>query len=307
MTKKESSKFKIRMDDNPDMHFQADNQGFKFDKLNRRITLITILIPCLIGAIIFLVYRDINMRVGQVSSSGTTKVKTLSKDLETSFSSLSALQKNLSQQLISLEKNTIAVDKNLKKASTAIRQIRTARKVDNRKSAKSIAAINKNLATLAPVPEELKNIASDINLVDDKFSKELENLSQSLESIKNNLIKIQADLISMASAKIDQKALDTALKNQQATYQQLLRQTINDIENKIASIESKINGGKTVKAPSGKNSSTKTATSSKGSAKAVPKSKPIEDAVKPEPSPDKNTSKSTSLPNPGTFIEQDIK
>ncbi len=89
MTENESAKFRIRSDDNPEAHFQEDNQGLKLDKLSRRLTLITILIPCLIGGILFLVYRDIQMRVGQVSDTGTSKVRTLSKDLESRYSSLS--------------------------------------------------------------------------------------------------------------------------------------------------------------------------------------------------------------------------
>lgn len=307
MTENESAKFKIRMDDNPESHFSDDNQELRVDKLNRRLTLITILIPCLIGAIIFLVYRDISTRVGQVSVSGTTKVQTLSKDLATRFSSLSTLQKELDNKIAALEQSSAALEEKLSTADTAIRQIRSARILDNRKFIKEIAGINQNLTALAPVPKNLENISADLKVVNDKFSKEMENYSQSLEDIKNNIIKIQADFIAMSSAKVDQKTFDLTMKKQWKAFQQLLKQNMNDIENQIASLKSNIKSNvsrvKTVKTPSDKKSPAKPAASS---------SKPVEAgptpaAARPKPAPEETTAKNTTLPKPGTFIEQDIK
>ena len=106
----------------------------------------------------------------------------------------------------------------------------------------------------------------------------------------------------MASAKIDQKTLDTALKKQQEIYQKLLRQTSNDIDKRIVSLERKIQGEKAVKAPSGKKNQT-TVTSSQKSATPGP----TQETVEPEPTPKEKTAQNTTLPKPGTFIEQDIK
>ena len=294
MTENESSKFKIGADDNPDSVFIDEFKGLKLDKLSRRITLITVLSPGLIGAIVFLAYRDINTRVGQVSYSGTARVQTLSKDL----ASLSNTQKDLSKKLASLEKTANTMQENLKAATTAIKHIRSARRSDNTKISNAINTINKTLATLTPIPQELEKIAADIKIVNDKSTKELANLSQSTESINNNLIKIESDIISVASAKIDQKTLDTALKKQQEIYQKLLRQTSNDIDKRIVSLERKIQGEKAVKAPSGK-----TVTSSQKSATPGP----TQETVEPEPTPKEKTAQNTTLPKPGTFIEQDIK
>lgn len=287
MTENESSKFKIGPDDNPDSVFIDEFQGLKLDKLSRRITLITILIPCLIGAIVFLVYRDINTRVGQVSYSGTARDQSLSKDL----ASFSNTQKDLSKKLASLEKTTTTIQKSLKEATTAIKYIRSARRSDNNKISNAINTINKTLTTLTPMPQELEKIVADIKIVNDKSTKELVSFSQSLESIKNNLIKIEADLFSMAAAKIDRKTLDTALKKQQEHYHKLLRQTSNDIDKRIVSLERKIQGKKSVNAPSDR------------------KTQKFQKAAKPGPAPEpeEKTAQNTTLPKPGTFIEQDIK
>ncbi len=329
MTDNESSKFRIRPDDNPEAQFQEEIQDLRVEKLSRRITVITILIPCLIGGILFLAYRDIETRVGQVSDTGTTEVKTLSKDLETSFSSLLSKHAQLQQSFIkktaSLEKTAASIHKSLQETDTAIRYIRTARKADNKKTNDALVSINSTLKTLTPIPQDLKNIASDIKVVDDKVSKELQNFAQTLENIKNNLIKIQADVFSLASVKIDYKAFDLALKNQQKNYQLALQQTKRDIDKRIASLESKIKRIGPVETPPSKKSQTK---SSQKTASVPPESKPdskantaqntaqntatpksgsVENAVKESATPKPVSEDKSSLPKPGSFIEQDIQ
>ena len=309
MTENESAKFRIRSDDNPEAQFQEDNQGLKLDKLSRRLTLITILIPCLIGGILFLVYRDIQMRVGQVSDTGTSKVRTLSKDLESRYSSLSLkhgkFQVGFTKRISSLEKTTVSLQKTLQEATTAIKYIRSARRSDNKKVAKAIDAINKTLGTLAPLPQNLETMASEIKLYDQNLSKELGSFSQSLEGIRNNLIKIQADILFLASAKTDNKAFNLALKSQQKNHQQALQQTKRDIDKKIASLESKIKRIGQVETPPGKKSQTK---SSQKPGSVPPESQPdskaktSQNTATPKSSEDKS-----SLPKPGSFIEQDIK
>jgi len=309
MTENESAKFRIRSDDNPEAQFQEDNQRLKLDKLSRRLTLITILIPCLIGGILFLVYRDIQMRVGQVSDTGTTKVRTLSKDLESRYSSLSLkhgkFQVGFTKRISSLEKTTVSLQKTLQEATTAIKYIRSARRSDNKKVAKAIDAINKTLGTLAPLPQNLETMASEIKLYDQNLSKELGSFSQSLEGIRNNLIKIQADILFLASVKTDNKAFNLALKSQQKNHQQALQQTKRDIDKKIASLESKIKRIGQVETPPGKKSQTK---SSQKSGSVPPESQPdskaktSQNTATPKSSEDKS-----SLPKPGSFIEQDIQ
>lgn len=325
MTENESDKFRIRSDDNPEAQFHLDNQELKLDKLSRRLTLITILIPCLIGGILFLAYRDIQTRVGQVSDTGTTKVKTLSKDLKSRYSFLSVkhakLQVDFTKKISSLEKTNASLQKNLQEATIAIRYIRSARKIDNKKMAKALDAMNKTLGTLAPLPQNLETMASEIKLYDQNLSKELGSFSQSLEGIRDNLIKIQADIIYLASAKTDNKAFNLALKNQQKNHQQALQQTKRDINKKIASLESKIKRIGRVETPPGKKSQTKSSQKSASvplesqpdsKAKtsqntATPKSGSVENAVKDSVTPEPVSEDKSSLPKPGSFIEQDIQ
>ena len=285
MTDNEHSKFKIRLDDeSPDLQYKEEIEDQRVKKLSRRITIISIIIPCLIGVILFFVYRDLKMRVGIIHDTGTTEVKTLSKELELRFSSLSVkqadLENALNKRIESLEKTTASLQTNLKEATTAIKYIRSARKEDNIKTASAIETINQ---TLSPIPKNLKNIASDIKNVDHKFARELASISQMIDSTKNDLKKINADIAAFSINVVDQKALDLALKNQDKTYQQAMRQLTSDLETKIKSVEKKIQKLEKAEVLSER-----------------PKQKPAP-VTKPKPA------KQTVAPKPGTIIEQDIQ
>lgn len=309
------------MDDNPESQFKNEFQDLRVAKLSRRLTLMTILLPCLIGVILFFVYRGIQTMVGQVSDTGITEVKTLSRDLETKFSALSAkhtvLQEDLAKKIATLEKTNADLQKGLREATTAINSIRSAHSSDNQKISDAINNINKTMATLIPIPKDLETITANIKVANDKFSKEQEYFSRSLEGVKNNLIKIQADIIALSSAKIDKKALDLALKNQQEAYQKQLGQIRRDLE--------KITGLKPADTPAAKETQakpSKTATPAPPAAKTAPEStpakdtiapksgstpKPVQDTVTPKPSAEDKAAQGSSLPKPGKFIEQDIK
>jgi uncharacterized phage infection (PIP) family protein YhgE len=285
MTDNEHSKFKMRLDDeSPDLQFKEEIEDQRVKKLSRRITIISIIIPCLIGVILFFVYRDLKMRVGIIHDTGTTEVKTLSKELESRFSSLSVkqadLENALNKRIESLEKTTASLQTNLKEATTAIKNIRSARKKDNIKTVSAVEAINK---TLSPIPKDLENIASDIKNVDQKFARESANISQMIAGTKNDLQKINADIAAFSINMVDQKALDLALKNHDKTYQQAMRQLTSDLEAKIKSVEKKI--------------------------QKLEKAEALSERQKHKPAPvtEPKPAKQTVAPKPGTIIEQDIQ
>lgn len=221
MTDIESTKFKIRIDDeSTETQFQDEIDDPQIEKLNKRITRISILILCLIGVIILVAYFDLKKDILQIDRTGAKGVQTLYKQQEN-------MEKILTNKIASLEKTTASLQANLKEATTAIRYIRSARKIDNKKMASDFAAIDK---TLTSIPKDLENLKSSVNDIDHKFSKELEYLAQTVKKAKVDLLKIQADIASLSTDKVDKKTLDLALKNQQKAFQQALRRLRSDIE-----------------------------------------------------------------------------
>ncbi len=237
MEEKDTSNFKIRLDDEgPDPQFQEDEmENIKIEKLSNRVTFISILIPCLLGIIIFLAYLDIKKRVTTIHDTGTMEVQSLSKDLEAKLSSLSSQYKQLENSLPKIENNISSLQAEIEEAETAIRYIRSARKIDNKRLKNSISEIEKKSSTIS---NNLKNVSSELKTIDTDFNKKLANLSKTADKISIELNKLKSDIAKLSSVTIDKKTLDSALKNEQKLYDQKLNQIKRDIEKKIISTPS---------------------------------------------------------------------
>lgn len=218
-------------------------------------------------------------------------VQTLSKELESRFSSLSIKEANLEETLgkktAALEKAAASLQTATKEATTAIKYIRSARKKDNENIASAIKKIEK---TLASIPKDLEKILSDLKAIDKTSSAKLVIFSQFMDSSKNDLLTIRSDISSLKSSKADR----TDLKDQQKVYQLALRQLTTNLEDRIKSVENILKERGKVNAPAKKQSQTKPE-------KSMPSNQ-----TKTTSAPSSSSPKETDIPKPGTIIEQDL-
>jgi len=293
MTEKKSTKFEMRMDDErPDLQLQDEADTSQLEKLNKRMTRLSILIPCLLGAILLAAYFNIKTHLSQVNTTGTAGVQTLSKELESRFSSLSvreaALEESVANKVGSLEKITADLQKSAEETSTAIRYIRSARKSDNQQTADSMEKMEKTLASMS---KDLEKISSDLKSLDQELTKKLVNFS---ETGKNDLAKIRSDMAALKTAMIDKKVVDSALKDQRETYQLALRKLASSLEDKIAHLEKKLNALE------------KVGPSSQKTTQAQPEKAVSSTKVEPEKTPTPAPPKKTATPDSETIIEEDL-
>jgi chromosome segregation ATPase len=242
MTTNENSRFKMQTDEEkPESPSQEELRDVQLEKIGRRVTRISILIPCLIVVITLAVYFNLKKSISITDNTGTLGVEALSKELESKFSSLSLgqakLEDDLAKRIEAMEKSTASIQVNLNKATTAIKYIRSARKTDNNKFETAITAMDKKLS---PLSEDLETMASDIKNIDNASNNKFKDLSQVIENAKNNLINVRADLDFLKSVTVDKKAVDALLKNQQQAYQLALQKITTSLENKIESLENKL-------------------------------------------------------------------
>lgn len=239
MEEKDTSNFKIRLDDEgPDSRFKEEVENIRIEKLSNRITFISVLIPCLIGIIIFIAYLDIKKRVTTVHDTGTMEVQSLSKDLEAKLS-------DLTSKYNQIENNISPLQAESKEATTAIKYIRSARKADNKKVNTSIANLEKKITSFT---NGLKNVSTELKTINTKFNNKLANLSKTADKISVELNRLKTDISKLSSIKVDKKTLDFTLKNKEKVYDQKLNQLKKDIEKKIQSTQVK---PKTVTKPGG--------------------------------------------------------
>jgi chromosome segregation ATPase len=292
MTEKEPKKFKMPMDDEiPEFQAQVDFDDQKVEKLHKRITRISIIIPCLIVIIILIAYFDLKNNLSSINTEGNMGVQTLSKELESRFSSLSIKEANieetLGKKIAALEKATASLETATKEADTAIRYIRSARKQDNENSESAIQGIEK---TLTSISKDLEKISSDLRAMDKASSAKLVIFSQFMDSSKNDLQTIRSEISSLKSSKADL----TALKDQQKVYQLALRQLTSNFEDRINSVEKMLNELRKVQTSSKKQSQLNP---EKLNSSNKPETKSASDVSSPQ---------KAETPKSGAIIEQDL-
>ena len=292
MTENESKKFEMQMDDeSQDFQIQEQVDVSKVEKLNKRITRISIIIPCLFIIILIAAYFDLRKNLTSMNIMGNMGVQSLSKELESRFSSLSIKEANFEEStgksIANLEKSIASLQTETKEATTAIRYIRSARKSDNKNTESAIHTIDKKLDS---IPKELNKISSNMKKIEQSLTDKLADISQFINNSKNDLKKINSEISSLKSVKADK----TSLKDQQQVYQLALRQMASNLEGRITSIENMLKKLEKVKTPAKKQS------------RAKPEKAVSSTQTNTKSSPNVISPPKTDIPKPGTIIEQDL-
>jgi chromosome segregation ATPase len=263
------SSFKFNGDDDeePDSErsiYQEEAKDRQLEKLSHRVTIISILIPVLIGVIFFIAYRNITGRVSQSQDTGAMEIQNLSSQLEENFTKLSEkygdLETALTQKLAALEKVDKSMKGNLKQAEDTLAKI-NATKADKN----AIAKIDK---ALDPIRQELKTIDStitDLQTQNNDLKQQLAALSANLTRLSANtektlkesaaiqskeLTAIQSDLSSLSGRKMDKDDLQLELLKARKHFQRDLDVTKAGIDKRLATMLRKIKDlEKVVQAP----------------------------------------------------------
>ena len=219
MVEENSPEFKFSADDqDPETFYREEIKDLRVEKLSQRVTLLSILLPILIGIAIFFAYRDLTGRVSLTQDTGSMEVQRLSKQLQdiskefndrlitftTTLSSqdkefdstvsgkLAAVNKNVN----ALNKNMKSLDENLNKTRSAVKSL-GASKADKKSQAAAIAKVN---ATLKTLDTELKSLAT--------LRQDVTAISSSIKNLEN---KLDATVSAVERSGQDVKQLQTDL------------------------------------------------------------------------------------------------
>lgn len=276
--------------------FQEELRDLRLEKLGHRVTLLTILIPCLIGIILVVGYLDIQDRLTRTSTSGTQGMQALTQELNSKFSSLSLKQARLeaefSQKLPDLEKTAAVIQSRLRTAQKGVHQLEET-VVDKATLDQALSAIDQRLA---PLPKQIESAAARTQAVEAAAAKEVVRLDQALRSAKDNLLKLEAEIVNVGAAKADKAEIETTLKKERLLSQLDLRQNVQTLENRIKALEKKL-ADLAARLPD-------SAASAPPPAQAAPAAPPVA-APQPAPTP-KPAPPAPTPPKPGTIIEQDL-
>ena len=278
MAENKPPEFRFNADDQePEEFYHEEMKDLRVEKLSQRITLISILLPCLIAVAIYFGYRDLTGRVHQGRNSGNLEVQKLSEQMEalskkfnekliTFSTTLSAQDQDfgnsISGKLNTINNNIEVLNQSMKSLYESLKQTNSAiEKLDEVKADKKSqeAAIAKLTADLDPLKNEfqsltdirrdVKSVSSEIKNLKSQFTEEMTTLAANTEKSKKEYDLLQASIANQLSEKIDKAALGVELlmfkKNQGIQSQEIKRlaQILDAIQKKIEGkqIDSKLN------------------------------------------------------------------
>ena len=245
--------FKLEGDEEPvpeQTVYQDDAKDRRVEKLSHRVTIITILLPVLIGVIFYIAYRDVTSRVSQSQDVGAMEIQNLSGQLEENFAALSAkygeLEAALNEKLANLEKVDKAMKDNLKQAEDTVAKI-NATKADKKDQQQVVAKID---AALTPIRKELKDlntmrtdiktVSTEMAALDKDLQQQFSVLSGKIDKALNDLNQIQTEVSSVSNRKMDKDALQLELLKARKNFQRDLDVTKAAIDKRIDTMLRKI-------------------------------------------------------------------
>ena len=247
------SKFKFNGEDEPESEqtlYQDEAKDRRVEKLSHRVTIISILIPVLIGVVFYIAYRDITSRVSQSQDTEAMEIQNLSTQLQDKFDELSTkygqLEASLVQKLAALEKVDKAMKANLKKAENTVSKI-NATKADKKDQQDAIAKIDtalspirKELKDLSTMRNDLKAVTVELQSLDTDVQQKLTTISANVDKSLQNLTKIQSDMSALSNQKLDNDTLQLELLKAKKSYQKELDLTKKALDKRLSSILRKI-------------------------------------------------------------------
>jgi DNA repair exonuclease SbcCD ATPase subunit len=243
----------IRMDEeDPDLSYRGEirslEQDSQIERLNQRISLILILVPCLLGAILLFAYFDLKNRLSQVQDVESTERKALSEDVVDKVGSLSQQYKTLAESLVervaALEKSAGSIAKDVKRDKQEIKKL-TASKMDKKAIEKALKEQSAEVAkTLAALQDDLQEQKQAIENLNKTLKKEVAGIVQGIERIRENGRKRESAIKDLSNRKIDKGGLEELLETQRKSYEvttSLLQKEITSLEKEILELQKQLN------------------------------------------------------------------
>ncbi|MBF0204177.1 MAG: hypothetical protein HQK67_07640 [Desulfamplus sp.] len=241
----------------------------KIEKLGNRITIISILLPCLIGAFLVYGYLDIKERVSAILNSDQTQVDIVAKEFEAKLNAFEvefakvrfSLEKDipeLKQEIIAIQDELTLIagvksdkeetDKNLNLIKESITKVadqyQGALHILDRTNQETLTIVNENGKELETKIEEkmasVKTIEAEIEAKVASIKTIETDIEKKVAAIKSIEASIDDKLDSKLDSKIDaaiSKNINTSINSKLSSQNQALNKKVADIE---LSVESKL-------------------------------------------------------------------
>jgi len=230
MEEKKQPEFKINIDAVHSDSFIREKKDLRIEKLNQKITIISIIFPCIIVILLLIIYFDIKNKITGVHDSGSMEIQNLSKNIDKKTTELSSLYSKLEE---SFEKKTSALKIEFQNSAKDMQET----KAEKTEVANSITEINRQIST---VKNDLSAVSNKVKGMEAGLSQKIMDMTKSLGKVENDLARLHSDIAGISGSKADKKDIEASIRNEQKRYQNELNRLAGDVEVKIDSIKRQI-------------------------------------------------------------------
>ncbi|MEE8397634.1 MAG: hypothetical protein V3S89_01430 [Desulfobacterales bacterium] len=280
----ESSGFKMSNDEeDADTEYEEQVGDLRISKLSQRVTIITVLIPCLFGALLLFAYLNMKKDVDTTFISEAEEVQKLSDVMDSRLSALSLENKtheeSFTEKLDDIDKAIGSlkgkVEKNRKRANSI-----NAAKASKKTVSSSVSKIN---ASIVGLQRDVATLSQEIRALDGTLEGELGRITEALDRQEETDGGLSKEL----------KALAVLVEDRQKTFQRKLNRVEKTLKERLRAVQKKIS--RIEGTPPEIESSPRT-----------PPGKVASPVPRPISTPADTPAQTPAAPRPGTIIEQDI-
>jgi len=206
--------------DKADYHKDIDNMNIK--KLSRRITIIAVLLPCILGAILFFSYINIKNANVDKQSMNEKNIQNFQEQIRGLNVKLEKMQFDMENKLAELEKKSDSLEKQITQTM--------AKMIDSTAINDQLKEMNKSISSNAEKNKvNLKNI-----------KKNQTDTANSLTALEERISLFKQEMgTELAAIKVDVKELETANTDYKKTIQ-ILNMDLSIMDKKFRTIEQDI-------------------------------------------------------------------
>ena len=217
-------------DDRPDealaafMHRQEFSDQ-KIEKLGVRITMVTILIPCLLGALLFFLYLDLKDKLVSENYTNTSEIKDITEDFQ---AKVNAMNVELAKVKHAFETSLPALTLTIKNLKTDFEKS-SSNKVNKEDVEQKLTELQKSLTTLSNKQRETRKFT------DQSSRKTISLLSETGDTLKAQIDSVDKQIKKdMAAGFKKEKGLRNALNNHLDETAQTLNNRLDEADQTLA-------------------------------------------------------------------------
>jgi len=258
----------------PESFYHEEFKDLRIEKLSQRVTLLSILLPCLTAVVIYFGYQNLSGKVSRNHDTGSLETQKLTKEIED-------LAQNFNQKLItfsttlstqdkdfgtSIEGRLIYINKNIDELQNKFKSLnedltrdlkQNQDKIEKLKTSKAdkksqtalveqittaIKPLEEELQKIKTIRQDLKTVSSDISKLENKLTQKLEAVTAKTEQVGQEYGQFEASLTELSNKINDTDALALEVFKLKKNFQNQLSEEISNINQRLNSIQKEIVG-----------------------------------------------------------------